>query len=94
MGNEPRDGAPFFALNHDREVWVAKWLKEPAERMVFRTNKLWEQSNHEVVALPDGRKAKVELWRKDDWSSAWTIWTRGYEFKPTHWMALPEPPTD
>jgi hypothetical protein len=94
MGGEPREGVPFLALNHDREVWVAKWLPAPANRMAFRTNRLWETSSHEIVTLPDGREAKVEQWAKEQWASDWTLWTRRYEFNPTHWMPLPEPPDE
>ena len=89
----PKDGTTFLALNHDREVWAAKIDKYG--RALFRTNALSEPRRYEIV-----RHNGEELLREDKqyakdnehWASNWTIWTRGYEFKPTHWMPLPPPP--
>lgn len=89
----PRDGTPFTALNHDREVWVAKY--DPRGRLYFRSHG-WRDSYRYTTRQIDG-----EEWRKYDrkweddnsgWTDHWSLWTKGYEFAPTHWMPLPPPP--
>lgn len=89
----PKDGRTFLALNHDREAWVSKIDAEG--RCLFRMNGRREPKRFEVVNV-DGER----LLREDEafaaanekWESVWTIWTRLYEFKPSHWMPLPPPP--
>lgn len=91
----PRDGTPFIALNHDREVWVSKY--DENQRLLFRTNYRSEPRSFQIIEH-DGeqllREDKEFAEANECWSSAWTIWSRLYEFKPTHWMELPEPPKE
>lgn len=88
----PRDG-PFFALNHDGEIWVARYIE--GERLAFRTHQMAETRRWNVRII-DG-----EEWRREDtewehhadeWQDRWTFWTRGYDFKPSMWLPLPRPP--
>lgn len=89
----PKDGSVFLALNHDREVWASKINKDG--RTLFRSNGRYEPKRYEHVIV-DGetllREDKEFAAKHEAWRSDWTIWTRLYEFKPTHWMPLPEPP--
>ena len=89
----PRNGARFYALNHDGEIWVARF--DQYGRIIYRTNQRVEPRKFEVRTV-DG-----EEWMKEDkqfsadnerWQSSWTLWSRLYEFAPTHWMPLPAPP--
>lgn len=91
----PKDGRPFLALNKDKEVWVAKYIEG---RLAFRTNGRYEPRTYEHKPMPDGSIGLVlagtmgENYAKDSWRSDWTYWTRLYEFAPTLWLSLPEPP--
>jgi hypothetical protein len=88
----PKNGVPFLAWNHDGEVWLAKFTDEG--RLCYRTNRRFESTTYIERKLADGTSAMV----RDDsatverWSSHWTLWSRLYEFKPTHWLPLPSPP--
>lgn len=91
----PKDGGPFIVLNCDREVWVAK--RDKHGRMLFRTNQRHEPRKYEIVQV-DGeellREDKAYNEEHECWMSNWTVWARLYEFAPTHWMPLPDPPKD
>lgn len=85
--------AKFLAVNHDGEVWVA--AREQHGRLVFRTHQFREPKRFTM------RKIDGEEWLREDkayceqhsaWEDNWTLWTQGYEFKPTHWMPLPDAP--
>ncbi|WP_336802390.1 hypothetical protein [Kaistia sp. MMO-174] len=92
----PRKGK-FFALNHDGEIWVARFGS--GDQLNYRTNHLhtprsfqYVQVGNEMLLREDEAYAEAE----ERWSSEWTIWSRLYEFKPTHWAPippLPAPPT-
>lgn len=93
LSNAPKDGTPFFALNHDKEVWVARYDRDG--RIQYRWNGRHEPRSFEV------RQINGEEWLKEDkqfakdgeqWVSQWTIWSRLYEFRPTHFLPLPAPP--
>jgi len=97
IDSAPLDGTVFLSLNHDREVWVAKYAQESPPRLCYRTNRLHEPKSF-AVKMFDG-----EQWTKEDkefavaneaWMNSWTYWSRGYDFKPTHWMPLPPPPKE
>lgn len=88
IGTAPKDGTSFWALNKDGELWVARYFEE--ERIAFRFHQLRVSTSHEVIKLGDGREARVENMKrhKETWEDRWTLWTRGYEFDPTHWTAI------
>ena len=89
----PRDGTPFIALNHDKEVWVAKIDKDG--RILFRTNQRFEPrkfTNVEVGGETLLREDTEFAKQNERWESHWTIWMRLYELKPTDWIPLPPPP--
>ena len=88
----PKYPARFLALNHDGEIWVATFTKD--DRLCFRTNWRDEYTTHRERELDDGTRGMVrdDAATVDKWRSSWTIWARLYDFKPTHWMPLPEPP--
>lgn len=90
IATAPRKGR-FFALNHDGEIWVARYGS--GGQLNYRTNHLREprsfgrvEVNGEVLLREDLQYAE----ENEHWVSEWTIWSRLYEFKPTHW--LPTPP--
>ena len=90
----PRDGKPFLTINHDGEIWLAKYeIGAGSPRLCFRTNSRREPRSY-IVHKVDGKKLlePTNGSEADTWDSCWTIWTRLYEFVPTHWMALPPPP--
>lgn len=90
----PKDGT-FIALNRDEEVFVAKY--DQHGRLCFRANRLYSPEKFTVHEI-DGRRLleKDEQFTTDneEWRNDWVLWTRGYEFAPTHWMPLPTPPED
>ncbi len=88
----PKDGRPFIALNHDREVWPAKYAGEG--RICFRLNGRYESTQHVKALLANGEWGWVrdDAATKEEWRSDWTLWASLYEFRPTHWMPLPSPP--
>lgn len=92
----PSDGTPFLALNHDRECYVAR-IEDG--RLQFRRNFLREESHYRVHdVLISGEPKRLlqkinEPW-PEIWENVWSIWTRGYEYRPTHWMPIPPPPKD
>ena len=90
----PKDGTPFIALNHDLEVWVAKY--DVHGRINFRTNERHEPRSFAIRNI-DGmeylREDKAFAEANECWRNDWCIWTRLYEFDPTHWMPLPAPPS-
>lgn len=89
----PKDGTPFVALNHDLEIWAARY--DDIGRISYRQNYRYEPRsftivNHygEELMREDKEFAdKNECWRND-----WVFWSRLYDFSPTHWMPLPAPP--
>ena len=94
ISSAPKDGTEFFALNHDGEIYVAKFTDEPP-RLVFRTHGLREERAYRHHQF-NGVKMLEPInqpWR-EVWEDVWTLWTRGYDFTPTHWMPLPSPPKD
>jgi hypothetical protein len=89
----PRDGVIFLAVNHDREIYPAKYTKRGT--LCFRMNGRYEPRKFEL------RQIDGEDWMKEDkeyaqkgecWRSDWVSWARLYEIAPTHWMPLPPPP--
>jgi hypothetical protein len=92
IATAPRD-RPFFALNHDGEVWVARYID--GERLAFRDHKMVETRRWFTKKI-DGEEWRREdtEWEQhaDEWRDCWCYWTRGYEFRPTLWLELPRPP--
>ena len=95
----PKDGSVFLALNHDTEVFPAKYYtdRKPAQ-IAYRTCQQRFPEKHTKMALADGSYGWV---RDEDFAKEnegfdchWSFWQAMYEFKPTHWMPLPEPPTE
>lgn len=83
MDTAPK-GRPFLALNHDREVHVARIDK--AGRLMRRSH---QQRFSQKFTVQKGSKVLDE--ESFSFDTHWTIWQKGYEFKPTHWTEL-EPP--
>jgi len=92
ISTAPKDGTRFLALNHDGEIWVCRFTKDG--RLCFRTNKLVESSVHVGRTLDDGTFGMVRDDERstESWQSAWTLWTRGYDFAPKMWLYFDEPP--
>lgn len=87
IATAPRDGRPFLALNNDMECHVSK-IDEYGRILRRSHQQRWSQS----FLVEAGRK-----WLESEefnFDTHWSIWTRGYEFNPTHWMPLPSPPCD
>lgn len=82
-------GKPFLALNHDKEVWVAKYSDD---RLLYRQSCRHEPRRFEIVRH-DGedllREDKSFAAQNEAWQSNWVVWSRLFEFKPTHWADLP-----
>lgn len=96
IDSAPRDGTPFLALNSDFEVWVAKYEQRHG-RLCFRQNH-WRDSYKYIVREIDGcewRHYSQDFGRDNSgWTNHWSLWTKGYEFQPTHWLPLPHPPKE
>lgn len=88
----PTDGTPFLAVQ-DRELYVAKY--DQHGRLMFRTHELRVASVHRIVdAVMDDQLVKAKVPVEEPWTETyehnWTIWTRGFDFRPTHWCPVPE----
>jgi hypothetical protein len=81
----PRDGTPFVALNADLECHVAKF--DDDGRMCRRSHQQRFAQTH--IVRGDDKILKDEQFSFD---TSWSLWTRGYDFEPTHWQPLPSPP--
>ena len=86
----PRNETEFLA-KQDGEIYHAKSIDD---RIVFRTHTLWEPRKYRrVKAKMDGKEVDALVLINegpDEFVHSWTHWTRGFDFKPTHWMPLPE----
>jgi hypothetical protein len=94
IASAPKDGTPFLALNHDREVWVTRY--DDSGRIMFRTHGRHEPRKFTIVKHNGEdllREDRAYAEENECWQNNWTLWTRLYEFTPTHWMPLPPPPT-
>jgi hypothetical protein len=88
----PKDGRQFLALQ-DGEVYQAKYFIRDKAELAFRTHALHIASHHRVIdAEMDGKPVKAHVPIGEPWPEqfqhSWTFWTRGFDFKPTHWMPL------
>lgn len=92
----PRDGTRFLA-GQGGEVYEARYDDNKSPRLCFRTHSLFTEEKHRIIsAVMDGREVKAKVETDTPWKETfrhdWTYWTRGFDFKPTHWMPLPESP--
>jgi hypothetical protein len=79
----PRDGTTFLALNQDGEFHVA--MIDEHGRFCRRTHQQrWSQS----FSIEDGRQILTS--EHFHFDTHWSLWTKGYEFEPTHWSPLPK----
>jgi hypothetical protein len=88
-------GAQFFAWQ-DGEVYVVRVGDEPDNRWAWRTHGRRTESEHRIIdAEMDGKavKAAVLINERDIFEHNWTLWTKGFDFVPTHWMPLPPIPS-
>jgi hypothetical protein len=82
----PRGCVPFLALNEDRECHVAAYDKDG--RLMRRSH---QQRFPQSFVVEGGKKVLVS--EGFEFNSDWSLWTKGYDFKPTHWLPLPAPPS-
>ena len=93
----PKDGTRFLAFQQN-EIYEARFNNDTAiPRLCFRTHNLFTQSKYEVREIEfEGEMVEALIPIGKPWTETfdhhWTFWTRGFEFAPTHWMQLPEPP--
>lgn len=84
---------PFLAMQ-DGEIYHAMFSED--RRLMFRTHDLWCPSEHRIVdAKMDGKKVEARVLISEgpeQFKHSWTLWTRGFDFAPTHWRPLPAPP--
>lgn len=95
FASAPKNGTVFLALNHDGEVWVAKYSDDPEPRLMFRMNDLYEPRKflvHEIEGKRLLEEDKDYAQENEAWRSYWCLWASGYEFRPVYWMALSRPP--
>jgi hypothetical protein len=90
----PKDGTRFIA-RQDGEIYEARYSKEM--NLMFRIHALRVESKHRIVAAEmDGKTVRAEVPVEQPWPETfrhdWCFWTRGFEFRPKHWMPLPSPP--
>lgn len=95
----PRDGRQFLAYQSG-EIYVARY-EQGYGRLCFRTHSLWVQSkyqvmNTELAGKPVRAQVPIEEPWHEEFQHTWTLWTKGFEFRPTLWAALdlPKQPTE
>jgi hypothetical protein len=81
----PKDGTVFMALNEDGEIHVCK-IDKIGRKLRRSHQQRWSQS---FAHYDDMKVLTKEEFHFDTY---WSIWTKGYEFSPTHWIPLPNPP--
>ena len=93
ISTAPKDGRKFLAVNHDGELWVSRYTDDG--RLSFRTHGRHEPRRFEIVNIGGEKLLREDeeyAKRNECWRDDWTLWSRLYEFAPTHWMKLPEAP--
>ena len=82
-------GVEFLALQ-DGEIYHARING----RMTFRTHNLLCPKTYRIIeAEMDGKIVQAEVLieaGKREFRHAWTLWTDGFDFKPTHWAPVPQ----
>lgn len=93
IGTAPKNWVEFLALQ-DNEIYHCRF--DDHDRLAFRTHALWNPTKHRVInAEMDGKPVKAQVLVEEGhetFEHRWTLWTRGFEFAPTHWQPLPSPP--
>lgn len=89
----PRDGSSFLAYQ-DGEIFVAKYTTESQPRLCRRVHELDTKRQYRcVVAEMDGEPAEALVPINQPWEEEyrhdWSLWSRGFDFKPTHWAPAP-----
>lgn len=88
----PKNWVEFLALQ-DSEIYHCRF--DDHDRLAFRTHALWNPTKHRVInAEMDGKPVKAQVLVEEGpetFEHRWTLWTRGFEFAPTHWQPLPTP---
>lgn len=98
ISEAPKDGTRFLAWQNG-EVYEARFTEENTPRLCFRTHDLFVSERYRIVeTLMDGELVKAHVPVEKPWTEEfqhkWTLWTKGFEFEPTHFMPLPSPPTE
>ena len=96
MDEAPDSGIEFIA-HQDGEYYHAK--RDEHGRILFKTHNLREvgKTYRIIDAVLDGKAVKAQVLideGEEIFEHHWTIWTRGFEFKPTAWQPLPATPNE
>jgi hypothetical protein len=87
-----KPGSEFLVLQ-DGEIYHARREETPPYRLLWRTHGVWEPKEYRVQDVEvDGETTKRSVLMHegpDEFHHNWTIWTRLFEFAPTHWAPLP-----
>lgn len=90
----PKDGTRFMSLQ-DGEIYHTAYDKH--KRIMFRIHSLHEPKTYAYVkAKYQGKEVEAKHLieeGEETFEHNWCFWTRGFEFKPTHWTPLPKPPS-
>ena len=91
IASRPTEFGAQFLTRQDDEIYHTKVCDYG--RLAFRTHDLWEPEEHRVVdAVMNGKPVKARALVKkglETFHHQWTLWTQGFEFKPTEWAPLP-----
>ena len=91
----PKDGTHFLVLMEEA-VYRARYDRSNPQRFCVLHHAPFQSTRSVVLkATYEGREVEAhhEI-ERGPWQSEphWSIWVAGWDFKPTHWMPLPEPP--
>lgn len=90
----PREPHRQFLTLQDGEVYQTRFTDDG--RISWRTHALRCPESYERVEIEHrGQHVEARVYgppQPEVFEHHWTLWTRGFDFKPTHWMPLPPPP--
>lgn len=81
-----------FLVQQDGEIYHARF--DDYGRMMFRTHSLRVPEKYRVIKTEmDGEEVEARVLTSRGpgiFEHNWTFWTRGFDFAPTEWAALPK----
>lgn len=96
--NAPTDGTTFIAYQNG-EIWRSYGGVHPGTGKQYFVRRVHERHQGRTYRMADldidgtRKNYKVLLSEDpDDYKFDWVVWSNNFDFAPTHWMPLPEPP--
>lgn len=86
----PKDGTLFYSLI-DGIPYMSKYDKYGRFIWLNHSN-IGQGASYKIHNINGKRLLEEVSEKKYNYQKEWTIWKKGFDFIPTHWMPLPTPP--